>query len=71
MFRPSAFAVLRLITKSNFVGCSTGSATRTATGRICDHYRIFEKQKRSGPLVDHVCKDLIRASLVPESSDET
>jgi hypothetical protein len=22
--RPSAFAVLRLITRSNFVGCSTG-----------------------------------------------
>jgi hypothetical protein len=24
IFRPSAFAVLRLITNSNFVGCSTG-----------------------------------------------
>ena len=32
--RPSAFAVLRLITRSNFVGCSTGRSAGFAPRRI-------------------------------------
>src|SRR5262249_55530059 len=32
--RPSAFAVLRLITSSNFVGCSTGSSAGLAPLKI-------------------------------------
>jgi hypothetical protein len=35
--RPSAFAVLRLITKSNFVGCCTGSSAGLAPLRILVH----------------------------------
>jgi hypothetical protein len=31
---PSAFAVLRLMTNSNFVGCSTGRSARLAPLRI-------------------------------------
>src|SRR5205823_6673025 len=30
--RPSAFAVLRLMTNSNFVGCSTGRRGQTSSG---------------------------------------
>src|SRR5262245_191780 len=39
MVRPSAFAVLRLITNSNFVGCSTGSEhlVMSALGRRCTY----------------------------------
>ncbi len=34
MVRPSALAVLRLITSSNFVGCSTGRSPGLAPCRI-------------------------------------
>ena len=34
MVRPSAFAVLRLMTKSNFVGCITGKSAGLAPFRI-------------------------------------
>src|SRR4029450_5487042 len=46
--RPSAFAVLRLMTSSNFVGCSTGRSAGLAPFRILSTYRAarphpFEK----------------------------
>src|SRR5438034_10136080 len=33
--RPSAWAVLRLITSSNLVGCSTGRSAGLAPSRVC------------------------------------
>src|SRR5262249_12140965 len=38
MVRPSAFAVLRLITSSNFVGCSTGRSLGFAPLKILSTY---------------------------------
>ena len=39
MSRPSALAVLRLMTSSNLVGCSTGKSAGFAPRRICRHSR--------------------------------
>src|SRR2546425_4565699 len=49
--RPSALAVLRLITSSNFVGCSTGRAAGLAPLRILSTYVAVRRKmsRRSGP----------------------
>src|SRR5580765_2701311 len=49
--RPSALAVLRLITSSNFVGCSTGRSTGLAPLRILSTKTAARRQMslRSAP----------------------
>src|SRR3989442_1636545 len=44
---PSAFAVLRLMTSSNLVGCSTGKSEGLAPLRILSTY-VAARRKRSG-----------------------
>src|SRR5207245_10633384 len=44
--RPSALAVLRLITSSKFVGCSTGRSAGLAPLRILSTYRRPVSQER-------------------------
>src|SRR5262245_3575128 len=41
--RPSAFAVLRLITSSNLVGCSTGRSAGLAPFRILSTYAALRR----------------------------
>ena len=41
--RPSALAVLRLITSSNFVGCSTGRSAGLAPFRILSTYAALRR----------------------------
>ena len=49
MVRPSALAVLRLMTSSNFVGCSTGRSAGLAPLRILSTYSAARRKKtRSG-----------------------
>jgi hypothetical protein len=43
MVRPSALAVLRLIARSNFDGCSTGSSPGLAPFRILSTYRVGDE----------------------------
>src|SRR5262245_44831432 len=43
--RPSAFAVLRLMTRSNFVGCSTGKSAGLAPLRILSTYVAARRNK--------------------------
>src|SRR6266851_135619 len=47
--RPSVFAVLRLITSSNLVGCSTGKSAGLAPLRILSTY-VAARRNKSGKL---------------------
>src|SRR5215468_9876491 len=47
MVRPSALAVIRLMTRSNLVGCSTGRSAGFAPRRILSTYSAA-RRKRSG-----------------------
>jgi hypothetical protein len=50
IFRPRALAVVRLMTKSNLVGCSTGMSLGFAPRKILSHHR----QRFRG---DHACRN--------------
>ena len=45
MTRPSALAVLRLMTSSNWVGCSTGRSTGLTPARICQEVRFVPQNR--------------------------
>ena len=42
------FAALRLITSSNFVGCSTGRSASLAPLKILSTYRVARRNNREG-----------------------
>ena len=48
MVRPSAFAVLRLMTNSDFVGCSIGRSPGWAPFRILSTYRAARRRRAEG-----------------------
>src|SRR5262249_55714117 len=59
--RPSAFAVLRLIVSSNFVGCSTGSSAGLAPCKIRCTYQA-PRLNMSGRIAPYAMRPPARAS---------
>ena len=67
--RPSAFAVLRLITNSNLFGCTTGRSAGLAPLRILrssSSLRLREIRERSRPQVLHVALPVRLAVVAPD-----
>src|SRR5262249_16978619 len=62
--RPSAFAVLRLMTSSNFVGCSTGISPGWAPFRILSTYVAARRLKSGVHAIKHKPPGFYKIALV-------